>query len=110
MRGVSGMDIDEGPAKPPETQPFAWHARPSIRKLISSPWATVATCVVWAALVMFISNRVDRGTLPSPVLTSESWSFFPSDQFGNALVYGIPLCGDVNVQWWLLSFVSLADH
>ncbi|KAG2149350.1 hypothetical protein DEU56DRAFT_61160 [Suillus clintonianus] len=108
MRGVSDMDVDEGPAKPSETQPSAWHAHPSVRKVIISLWALVVACAGWATLVMVISNKFDGGLLPSPALSSESWSFFPSEQYSNALVYGIPLSGGVSVQWWILSFVNLA--
>jgi hypothetical protein len=31
---VSDLDTDGGPAKPSEIQPFAWHAHPSIRKVV----------------------------------------------------------------------------
>ncbi|KAG1749040.1 uncharacterized protein EDB91DRAFT_1112168 [Suillus paluster] len=105
MRGVSDLDVGGGPAKPSERQPSAWHAHPSIRKVIISLWALVVACAGWAALVMFLSNKYGFET---PTLGLESWSFFPSYDYSNALVYVIPLSGGVSVQWWILSFVNLA--
>ncbi|KAG0706321.1 hypothetical protein DFH29DRAFT_901827 [Suillus ampliporus] len=107
MCSVSDLNVGGGPAKPSERQPSAWHAHPSIRKVIISLWALVVACAGWAALVMFIYNKYesDSGT---PALSSKSWSFFPSEQYSNALLYGIPLSGGVSVQWWILSFVNLA--
>ncbi|KAG2130988.1 uncharacterized protein EDB93DRAFT_1108212 [Suillus bovinus] len=54
MRRVS--DLDEGPAKPPEIQPSAWHAHPSIRKVVISLWIIVAAYAGWAALVIINLN------------------------------------------------------
>ena len=57
MRCVSDLDVSWGPARPSETQPSAWHAHPSIRKVIKFLWGLVIACGVWAALVEYISTR-----------------------------------------------------
>jgi hypothetical protein len=36
-----------------------------------------------------------------------SWSFFPMDNFG-FIWWGVPLSGGVTVQWWILSFATVA--
>ncbi|KAG1858244.1 hypothetical protein C8R48DRAFT_834848 [Suillus tomentosus] len=51
MRRVSDLDTYGGPVKPPETQPSAWHAHPSIRKVVIFLWVIVAACAGWAALI-----------------------------------------------------------
>ncbi|KAG2345089.1 hypothetical protein BDR05DRAFT_881069, partial [Suillus weaverae] len=50
MRCVSDLDTNGGPARPSEIQPSAWHAHPSIRKVVISLWGIVAACAGWAAL------------------------------------------------------------
>ena len=54
MRGVSDVDVHGGPTKPFEVQPSAWHAHPSIRKVIMSLWGLVVGCVIWAAFVILL--------------------------------------------------------
>jgi hypothetical protein len=44
MRSVSDFDMNEGPARPSETQPSAWHAHPSIRKVIMFLWGLIIAC------------------------------------------------------------------
>ncbi|KAG1787688.1 uncharacterized protein HD556DRAFT_1501354 [Suillus plorans] len=44
MCRVSDLDTYGGPAKPLDTQPSAWHAHPSIRKVDISLWVIVAAC------------------------------------------------------------------
>ncbi|KAG1897749.1 uncharacterized protein F5891DRAFT_1241527 [Suillus fuscotomentosus] len=64
MRRVSDIDTYEGPAKPPETQPSAWHAHPSIRKIVIFLWVIVAACAGWAALVInYITYGLPGGRL-----------------------------------------------
>ncbi|KAG1857296.1 hypothetical protein C8R48DRAFT_659593 [Suillus tomentosus] len=84
MRRVSDLDTYGGPAKPPETQPSAWHAHPSIRKVVIFLWVIVTACAVWAAIVMYISDR-----------------FFSN---GNALT--LQTCS--GIEWWILIFVNMA--
>ncbi|KAG1857301.1 hypothetical protein C8R48DRAFT_659596 [Suillus tomentosus] len=71
MRRVSDLDTYGGPAKPPETQPSAWHAHPSIQKVIIFLWAIVTACIVWAAIVMYISDRFFSN---GNALTLQTWS------------------------------------
>jgi hypothetical protein len=55
MRRVSDLHMDWGPARPSETQPSAWHAHPSIRKVIISLWGLVIVCAAWAGLIRYLS-------------------------------------------------------
>ncbi|KAG2148014.1 hypothetical protein DEU56DRAFT_927899 [Suillus clintonianus] len=111
MRCVSDLDADGGPAKPSETQPSAWHAHPSIRKVVISLWGIVVACAGWAALVMYIWHKYHAGTGPmSPVaLTTQTWSFIPMlgtySMQSNYIVYTIP---GVTIQVWILLFVNMA--
>ncbi|KAG2039631.1 hypothetical protein BDR03DRAFT_951662 [Suillus americanus] len=101
MRAVSDLDVHGGPAKPSDTQPSAWHAHPSIRKVIMSLWGLVLACAGWATLVMYFYDKYKSNSI-----TSISWSFFPSDQFSNAVIYGMPLSG--NGPWWILYLANVA--
>ncbi|OJA09475.1 hypothetical protein AZE42_10830 [Rhizopogon vesiculosus] len=104
MRGVSDIDAYGCPAKPLETQPSAWHAHPSIRKVILSLWGLVVACAVWATVNTLILN-IDLGVdFPTP---TRSWSFFPNENTrSNNLVFS--LSEGVTIQWWILSFVIVA--
>lgn len=103
MRGVSDLNAEAGPVKPSETQPSAWQAHPSIRKVIISLWGLVLACAGYAMLIMYISNKYNGGMEPTPALTMGSWSFFPSEQ-SNAVVYYLPFWGPA----WMILFVNLA--
>ncbi|KAG1861670.1 hypothetical protein F4604DRAFT_1097462 [Suillus subluteus] len=98
MRCVSDLDTYGGPAKPSEIQPSAWHAHPSIRKVIISLWVIVAACAGWAALVMY-TNR-DTNFIPMIY----TWSFLPN-QSSNFVTYPMP---GVNLEVWILLFVNIA--
>ncbi|KAG0698869.1 hypothetical protein DFH29DRAFT_80560 [Suillus ampliporus] len=103
MRGVSELDAEGGLARPSETQPSAWRAHPSIRKVIISLWGLVVACAGYAVLIMYISDKFDGGMESTPALTTKSWSFFPNDQ-SNAVGYYLPFWG-----WWqILVFLNLA--
>ncbi|KAG2342533.1 hypothetical protein BDR05DRAFT_1000848 [Suillus weaverae] len=103
MRSVSDFDVDGGPARPSETQPSAWHAHPSIRKVISSLWGLVIACAGWGALILYIHYTYESFT---GTITWKSWSFFPDDQnFLYSLNY--PLAGG-GIQWWIMAYVTLA--
>ncbi|KAJ8594491.1 hypothetical protein M405DRAFT_485269 [Rhizopogon salebrosus TDB-379] len=104
IRPVSDMDVHGGPARPSETQPSAWHAHPSIRKVILSLWGLVAACVVWAAATTLIWNLTVRADSSAP---KGSWSLLPgssSEQLG----WMFRMTGNVTVQWWILSYISVA--
>jgi len=103
MRGVSDMDVHGGPTKPFEVQPSAWHAHPSIRKVIMSLWGLVVACVVWAALVILIWNKIFRTAQSSWDL----WSFFPTDSSRTVWLLS-QVSGGVTVQWWTLSIAIVA--
>ncbi|KAG1902927.1 uncharacterized protein F5891DRAFT_1186071 [Suillus fuscotomentosus] len=101
MRRVSDLDTYGGPAKPPETQPSAWHAHPSIQKVIIFLWAIVTACIVWAAIVMYISDRFFSN---GNALTLQTWSFFRNSE-GNDIMYDL-LKG--SPEGWILLFVNIA--
>ncbi|KAG1857299.1 hypothetical protein C8R48DRAFT_549209, partial [Suillus tomentosus] len=89
MRCVSEIDTYGGPAKPSETQPSAWHAHSSIRKVVISLWVIVAACAGWAVLVMYVWHHFPLSSQFTPYpLTRQTWSFFPSAQ-SNAIVYSL---------------------
>jgi hypothetical protein len=68
---VSDLDMDGGPAKPSEIQPFAWHAHPSIQKVVIFLWVIIAACIEWAALITGKSHK-DHYAIPI------TWSFLPN--------------------------------
>ncbi|KAG2033203.1 hypothetical protein BDR03DRAFT_968241, partial [Suillus americanus] len=93
MRPASDLDT-YGPAKPSEIQPSAWHAHPSIRKVVISLWAIVAACAGWAALIMYIWDTSTSMKLYSPyALTLQTWSFFSDWQNSqlNFIFYDMPV-------------------
>ncbi|KAG1863726.1 hypothetical protein F4604DRAFT_1039760 [Suillus subluteus] len=102
MRCVSDLDTYGGPAKPSEIQPSAWHAHPSIRKVVISLWVIVAACAGWAALVTCFSHKHLKDLFIIP-LTIKTWSFLPieSSSFIQYLVPG------VNLDVWILLFVNI---
>ncbi|KAG1859019.1 hypothetical protein DFJ58DRAFT_292539 [Suillus subalutaceus] len=100
MRRVSALDADGGPAKPSKIQPSAWHAHPSIRKVIISLWVIVAACAGWAALVTYISDR-DSHFIP---MTPYTWSILPNWR-SSSIWYSVP---GVNLELWILLFVNIA--
>ncbi|KAG1873098.1 hypothetical protein F4604DRAFT_1904081 [Suillus subluteus] len=104
MRCVSDLDTYGGPAKPPEIQPSAWHAHPSIRKVVISLWGIVAACTVWAALVTYIWGKsFGGGVSSSGVLIPQTWSFLPN---GVDSIQYVMLGG--NSGMWILLFVNMA--
>ncbi|KAG1861820.1 hypothetical protein DFJ58DRAFT_839639 [Suillus subalutaceus] len=106
MRRVSDLDTGGGPAKPPETQPSAWHAHPSIRKVIVSLWVIVAACAGWAALVMYIWGKyAGKGFILPDALTIQTWSFLPNTLVTNYIGYDMPA---VNLLAWILLYLNIA--
>ncbi|KAG2737301.1 hypothetical protein P692DRAFT_201066770 [Suillus brevipes Sb2] len=105
MRCVSALEADGNPARPSETQPSAWHAHPSIRKVVISLWGVVAACAGWAALVMYLSHKYSgtASTYYSPTQL-ETWSFLPSTTSTTYLNYHLRM----SIQWWILVFVNVA--
>ncbi|KAG1865865.1 hypothetical protein DFJ58DRAFT_863512 [Suillus subalutaceus] len=104
MRSVSDFDVDGGPARPSETQPSAWHAHPSIRKVINSLWGLVIACAGWGALILFIHNTYESYT---GTITWKSWSFFPDDQnFLYSLGYSPELGWGPGP--WIMCYINLA--
>ncbi|KAG1719666.1 hypothetical protein EDB19DRAFT_1970748 [Suillus lakei] len=92
MRGVS--DVDGGPMKPSDSQPSAWHAHPSIRKVVISLWVLVARYAVWGAVVEYVSRTGQ---------TFGYW-FVSSSHAGPAyLSVEIP-----TVRWWIMSYINIA--
>jgi hypothetical protein len=103
---TSSLEVGGGPSRPSEIQPSAWHTHPSIRKVILSLLGLVVACAGWAVLVTIIWNTVFRKS-QYPVAPKGSWSFFPN-QASQSLFWDLPIHGGVNVQWWILAFVTLA--
>ncbi|KAG2119143.1 uncharacterized protein F5147DRAFT_832924 [Suillus discolor] len=101
MRRVSDIDTYEGPAKPAETQPSAWDAHPSIRKVVIFLWVIVTACAGWAALVMYISDRFFSS---GNTLTLQTWTFYPNSE-DNYITYDL-LSGSPG--GWILLFVNIA--
>ncbi|KAG2753639.1 hypothetical protein P692DRAFT_20828600, partial [Suillus brevipes Sb2] len=108
MRSVSALEVYGDPVSPSETQPSAWHAHPSIRKVVISLWGIVAAYVGWAALVMYIWDKSANMKLYSPALTPQTWSFIPSSQnyysYGS-IWYFMP---DIGNQQWILALLNVA--
>ncbi|KAG1773833.1 hypothetical protein EDD22DRAFT_984127 [Suillus occidentalis] len=104
MRCVSALEVYGDPARPSETQPSAWHAHSSIRKVVISLWGIVAACAGWAVLVMSVWHKYAGTDVASPyALTTQTWSFIPNllyDSF-NYIQYDIP---GIGIQCWLLVF------
>ncbi|KAG1790690.1 uncharacterized protein HD556DRAFT_1241976 [Suillus plorans] len=96
MRRVSDLDTYGGPAKPPETQPSAWHAHPSIRKVVIFLWVIVAACAGWAAFV--VSVTWDQH------LTLKTWSFF-NNSYSIYMTYSLP---SGSLKGWIQLFVNIA--
>ncbi|KAG2139314.1 hypothetical protein DEU56DRAFT_800661 [Suillus clintonianus] len=108
MRGVSDLDVDGGPARPSDTQPSAWHAHPSIRKVIISLWCLVVACAGWGVLILYIHDAYEGYT---GQITWKSWSFFPDDtNFLYSLRYQLAGAGGglVEFEFWILTYVNLA--
>ncbi|KAG1756113.1 hypothetical protein EDB19DRAFT_1902286 [Suillus lakei] len=106
MRCVPDLDIDGGPAKPSETQPSAWHAHPSIRKIVISLWGIVTAYTGWAAVVMYIWDKYTGARSMSAALTIQSWSFFPGEQ-SSSITYPITNV-NVDLRVWILVFANIA--
>jgi hypothetical protein len=108
MRSVSALEVYGDPVRPSETQPSAWHAHPSIRKVVISLWGIVAAYVGWAALVMYIWDKSANMEIYSPALTPQTWSFIPSSQnyysYGS-IWYFMP---DIGNQQWILALLNVA--
>ncbi|KAG1773835.1 hypothetical protein EDD22DRAFT_2922 [Suillus occidentalis] len=108
MRCVSALEVYGDPARPSETQPSAWHAHPSIRKVVIFLWGIVAACTGWAALVMYVWHKY-AGTptvASSYALTTQTWSFIPNIyNLINHIQYDIP---GIGIQCWLLVFGNVA--
>ncbi|KAG1890555.1 uncharacterized protein F5891DRAFT_120214 [Suillus fuscotomentosus] len=105
MCRVSDIDIYGGPAKPPGTQPSAWHAHPSIRKVVISLWVIVAACAGWAVLVMYFWDHFHLAqVVPTSPLTLQTWSFL-RNLMGNYVIYDLP---GVNLTAWIVVFVFTA--
>ncbi|KAG1902887.1 uncharacterized protein F5891DRAFT_1171854 [Suillus fuscotomentosus] len=106
MRCVSDLDVYGGPAKPSETQPSAWHAHPSIRKVVIFLWVIVAACAGWAALVMYIWDHLPHDAYFNShnPLTLQGWSLIQKPG-GNYIEYTLPFGG---LGAWTLLFVNVA--
>ncbi|OAX40118.1 hypothetical protein K503DRAFT_864857 [Rhizopogon vinicolor AM-OR11-026] len=96
MRGVSGVGVHGGPAKPSETQHSAWHAHPSIRKVILFLWGLVISCAGWAVVAMLIGYPMFVGVTKarSP---SQLWSFLP-EKYARLVSWTFRLSGGVTVR------------
>jgi hypothetical protein len=109
MRCVSALEVHGDPARPSETQPSAWHAHPSIRKVVISLWGIVAACAGWALLVMYIWHKFagtyNGAVASSDALTTQTWSFIPNTNSFNYIQYNLP---GIGIQCWILVFLNVA--
>ncbi|KAG2742608.1 hypothetical protein P692DRAFT_201795539 [Suillus brevipes Sb2] len=109
MRCVSALEVYGDPARPSETQPSAWHAHPSIRKVVISLWGIVAACAGWALLVMYIWHKFagtyNGAVASSDALTTQTWSFIPNTNSFNYIQYNLP---GIGIQCWILVFLNVA--
>lgn len=98
MRGV-GDDARWGPVAPSPKQPSAWHAHPSVRKVVMTLWGLVVICIVWGIIIMHLSDRSMSDAV-------RSWSFLPRPQ-SHFIAYSIPLAGGV-YWYWALYYINIA--
>ncbi|KAG2755814.1 hypothetical protein P692DRAFT_20826810, partial [Suillus brevipes Sb2] len=113
MRCVSALDVDGGPARPSETQPSAWHAHPSVRKVVICLWGVVAACAAWAALVMYLWDKNPNVLVPdvltpnslTPDVLAPNSTTFKTCWQSNVISYSMP---GVNFWGWILVFVNMA--
>ncbi|KAG2059094.1 hypothetical protein BDR06DRAFT_1003719 [Suillus hirtellus] len=89
---VSDQGIDACPVKPSKTQPSAWRAHTSIRKVVISLWGVVVACVGWAVLVSCVNYS-----------SQITWSFSRPQEV--AILYGIP---GADLLVWTLLFINIA--
>ncbi|KAG1756050.1 hypothetical protein EDB19DRAFT_2034652 [Suillus lakei] len=97
MCGVS--DADGVPTKPSRSQPSAWCAHPSIRKVVISLWGLVVACAAWAGLVEYFSKQY----------LGDNWAFMRWGLFSDhqhSLPYMHSLTADV--PWWIMSSINVA--
>ncbi|KAG2335276.1 hypothetical protein BDR05DRAFT_1007002 [Suillus weaverae] len=107
MRCVSDLDTNGGPARPEETQPSAWRAHPSIRKVVISLWGIVVACAGWAALVMYIwDTHLSLSSMILNASKTQTWSFIPNLQDGkiNYIEY---IMSSSSIGGWFVLFVNM---
>ena len=120
MRGTSESDMYGGPSKPSETQPTAWHAHGSIRKVIYFLWGLVVACAGWTAVIGLINwlppeaivavqtSSSSSPFVPNPPSPPEPLPPFIPEDYSKLVSWTFPLSGDVTIQWWILSIVIVA--
>jgi hypothetical protein len=97
---VTDQGVDACPVKPSNTQPSAWRAHPSIRKVIVSLWGVVVACAGWAGIVTYVRMRQFS-------YYHFTWTFFLD---GVPVSYGIPDISPMGVDLlgWILVFINVA--
>ncbi|KAI9575023.1 hypothetical protein HD554DRAFT_2234553 [Boletus coccyginus] len=93
MRGVG--DRHRGPVAPSLTQPSAWRAHSSVRKVIMTLLVLALICIAWGIIALYISDHNILGSI-------KSWSFFPRPE-SHVIVYFIPL-----TWYWALYYFNMA--
>ncbi|KAG2755707.1 hypothetical protein P692DRAFT_2048233 [Suillus brevipes Sb2] len=96
---VSDQGVDPCAVNPSKTQPSAWHAHPSIRKVVLSLWGVVVACVGWAGIVRYFRMRFSDHYF--------TWTFIPWEI---PVWYDIPDVNPMGVDLlgWILLFINLA--
>src|SRR5882762_5606107 len=62
-----------GPKAPSKSQPSAWHAHPSVNKILIMIWSTVLACVIWGGMTIAIFRRYYRYSQIHLI-----WTFLPN--------------------------------
>ncbi|KAG1829181.1 hypothetical protein EV424DRAFT_465238 [Suillus variegatus] len=92
---VSDQGVDACAVKPSKTQPSAWRAHTSIRKVVIFLWGVVVACVGWAVLVSCARTSYNSSKI--------TWSF--SQQQEPSISYSIP---GADLLVWILLFINIA--
>ncbi|KAG1897956.1 uncharacterized protein F5891DRAFT_1191268 [Suillus fuscotomentosus] len=87
---------DACPVKPSKTQPSAWRAHTSIRKVVIFLWVVVVAYAGWAVLVSCVRISYHSSQI-------HTWSFSQPQDI--SILYGLP---GADLLVWILLFINIA--
>ncbi|KAG1881519.1 hypothetical protein C8R48DRAFT_766540 [Suillus tomentosus] len=93
---VSDQGDDACPVKPSKTQPSAWRAHTSIRKVVIFLWVVVVAYAGWAVLVSYVRISYHSSQI-------HTWSFSQPQDI--SILYGLP---GADLLVWILLFINIA--
>lgn len=94
-----------GPKAPSKSQPSAWHAHPSVNKILIVIWSTVLVCTIWGGVTIAISTKRDSNL---PMEIHLIWTFLPNYDLRTSTYLVINGIADVNrVVNWFLRFIIM---